>query len=149
MYGGEGRRNIKMKRISLSKITGKVLGKSFEEMPCHKLLDTVYNKMLQVGLPTQVGHLNLENGSDWFVHNPQRTMMALMRHLASLGVRVPIKNVWLLDLVVTRQMGGLIFPGIYVGRNKILTSTHREGVVVAPLGRFNKPVIVRRVVSWV
>jgi len=131
----------------LSEITGKYIGKSFTEMPCMHLMHGIYTD-LSVDLPDSFGKLTIDNYQEYFRENPRLIQARMMQLIKSLGKPASVKSLKIYDLVVIMQPGlrPVIFPAVYVGRKMIITSVIKEGVVVARLDSFNRPILARRLI---
>jgi len=129
----------------LSKVTGKYIGKSFAEMPCMHLMYHLYTD-LGYDAPDSFGELTLDNYQAHFKENSKLTQARMLQLLKWLGDPVPPDRLKIYDLVVVMQPGKSIFPAMYVGRRMFITSTIKEGVVVAPISRRNRIIMARRLV---
>jgi len=129
----------------LSEITGKYIGKSFSEMPCMHLMHGIYAD-LGFDAPDSFGSLTLDNYQEYFRANPKLTQARMLQLIKSLGRPADIDRLKIFDLVVVMQPDRVIFPAVYVGKKMIMSSFARHGVAVFHLGKFNRPIMARRLI---
>lgn len=143
--GVQVKRGIKSApKFSLAKITGELIGKPWGEVGCIEVLHRVYNEYLGIEAPVRYRHLNLDNWRAHFEKNPDKTARHMLNFLKRRGRPADLDRLTWWDLVVCRQPDGGLFPGVYVGRGRVLTSTITEGVILAPLDDTNRPLFARR-----
>lgn len=130
---------------ALAEITGKYIGRPFSEIGCIDLMHAIYTDM-GFDAPDSFGSLTLENYREAFRENSKLTQARMLQLLKSLGRPVDIISVKIYDLVVIMQKGNIIYPGMYIGRGMFITSTVKEGVMVAHIGKMNRLIMARRLI---
>lgn len=136
MVGTESR------KINLSELTGRYVGKSWQDYSCIKLMHDFYDD-LGVDVPDQYAGIGLSDAIKKWRDHPRYAisrMISLFRHLGSAS---NTKDPDRYDLLVIRRMQE-VFPGIYLGSSKFMTSTLQEGVVIGIIGNLNRPILARR-----
>ncbi len=128
---------------SLSKITGKHIGKSYAEMPCMTLMHQIYTEM-GFDAPESFKGLNLENYQAHFKADSKLTQARMLQLIKTIGRHVAVDRLKIFDLVVILQPGKIMFPAMYVGKKMIMASSIKGGVEVVRIGDFNRPIMARR-----
>jgi len=132
-----------LKKIPMSELTGKYIGKSYRQMPCLTLVHSVLTD-LGAQVPDTYKHLSLENYLAFFTEQPEAAQNILLELLAEIGQPADLDRLKCYDLLAIKQPAGHIYPAINLKRNQALASTVNEGVCTVTLGQYNRPILARR-----
>jgi len=128
------------------KITKRYLGKTFEQCNCMELIRRIYGD-LGVRLPESHKGIKTSDIPALLHDRPKFAQAMLVSACNAIGKRIGIDQIKRYDLVLVHQkISKVLFPGVYLGSSKIITSATRDGVTAAKLSDINKPIAAWRIV---
>lgn len=132
--------------LTLWRVTAKYVGQPFEKLSCMGLIYKFYREECGVMLPETFEELTLDNFADRYEADRPACEDILRRWACAVGDAVsPAEKPQAYDLmIVYSKISGRTIPAIYLGRGQALYSNMERGVEVLPVGRWFKPVILRR-----
>lgn len=132
-----------VKKIIPIELTKKYLGKSWEQCNCMELVRRVYID-LGVQLPEDHKGIRTANIPELIKTQPRFAQAMLVSACNMIGKRINKKEIQRYDLVLLWQnFSRILYPGIYLGNGKIMTSAIQQGVQV-----INNALINRIVAAW-
>jgi len=94
-------------------------------------------------IPDSFGEINLHNYAEFYVQDKAIVEQALREYFATIGRHVPVQSVVAGDLLIMQADAGL-FPAIFCGNGKFITSYTDGGVRVYEFSPRVWPVMARR-----
>lgn len=131
---------------SLTAVTRRYLGRSFAEMPCLELVVRIYRDDLGLAFPEEFAGVTREDYLAQWRRRRRGMESLLLRFARTIGAPVEVGRPRRWDLLVLMGATRSVYPAVYTGRGYFLTSTLREGVVVCPIDRRNRPLMARRMI---
>lgn len=128
--------------ISLSTISGKYIGQSFNKCSCMDLLYGWYSD-LGINMPNSYEHLNLVTYFKAWETDKKQTIEVMFRLFKSLGKHAEITDLKVHDLLAVQNKDN-IYAGIYINIGMVIASSIQNGVRAIHLGKYHKVILNRR-----
>lgn len=103
-----------------------------------------YCRDMQKPIPDTFEDLTLDNYAEFYMANKEKVEKVLVDYFGTIGTEVNVKEIIAGDLLVMNTGGGTLFPAIYCGNNKFITSYIDVGVLVYEFTPQTFPVLARR-----
>jgi hypothetical protein len=127
------------------KITKKYLGKPWERCNCMELIRRIYGD-LGVKLPEEHKGFTTADIPLLLEERPGFTRALLVSACNLIGTRINADDRKRYDLVLIWQsQTKTLFPGVYLGHSRVITSAIVGGVQIVQFGSVNRPVAAWRV----
>lgn len=133
---------IKMK--SLTKMTSKYIGKSFDDCGCLQLIHNWYHT-LGFNFPDKYKDLELNTYMLNWQEDKKGTITKMIELFKTLGEEVDVHKIQRHDLLAVEEKGN-IYAAIAIASNTAITSHLIVGPKIFKLGKLHKVIIARRLI---
>lgn len=134
--------------INLSELTGKYVGKQFNEFSCMKLMHDFCHD-IGFDMPGDFDGLTLDNYMEFWERDKKEAIKKLFLFFMTLGENVfDFSKIKRFDLLIMEETNGdkkNMYPALYMGGNICMTSNINSGVKMFHIGAIHKVVLARRI----
>ncbi len=130
--------------MSLSKMTAKYVGKTFESCSC---MDLAYGWFTDLGVevPVKYKDLGLHSYFEQWEQDRKGTLDIMLELFKTLGKHVDVDKIKKHDLLAVEEKGN-IYAAIAIGSNSVITSHLTLGVKIRQLGKLHRVILARRLI---
>ena len=127
------------------KITKRYLGKTWDNCNCMDLIRRIYGD-LGAKLPEEHKGVTTADIPFLLESQPKKAQALLVSACNLIGARIAPDTLKRYDLVLIWQaQTKTLFPGVYIGYDRIITSAIVGGVQIVQFGQVNRPIAAWRV----
>jgi len=125
-------------------LTRKYIGASFEDYNC---LQFVHDFYVDAGIevPNSFKKWNLDTYMAYWEKDPENAIKDMIELFETIGEPADVEHLKKGDLIVV-QYKSVKFPALYIGANKALAASQKDGVQTYTLGDVFVPVMARRLI---
>jgi hypothetical protein len=130
----------------MAAVTGRYLGKSFAELPCLELVCRIYRDDLGVEFPEAFEGVTRDDFLERWRQERRGLESLMLRFFQTVGKPADSRRPRRWDLLACMGRTRAVFPAVCTGRGQAIASTIKEGVVIIPLTKINRPIMARRLI---
>ena len=124
--------------------TRKYIGASFEEHNCLQFIHSFFTAA-GITVPDNYKGHNLETYMKYWEKDPENAIKDMMELFKTIGEEADIRHLKKGDIVVVQYKSSK-FPSLYVGGQKVMASSIKDGVQTYILGAVYVPILARRLI---
>lgn len=129
---------------SLTKMTGRYIGKSFEDCGCLQLVHSWYHN-IGFDFPDKYKDLELNTYMLNWQEDRKGTIDKMMELFKTLGTKIDVNKIQRHDLLAVKEKGN-IYAAVALATNTAITSHIVTGVKIFKLGKLHQVLIARRLI---
>ena len=125
-------------------LTRKYIGAPFEDYNCLRFVHDFYTDA-GIEVPDKYKEYSLETYMEHWEKDPEGMIKVMMELFKTIGEEADVKSLKKGDLIVV-QYKTVKFPALYIGANKVLAASQKDGVQTYILGDVFVPIMARRLI---